>query len=767
LSSTEIEGLIIENAGVFGIVNGATSLATFRFLTLRNNGGNSSASGAFQNGSDYAFAILNSCVFENNIGTGGGAAFRNPYDSSFLIERCTFSGNDAAYGGAISNAGLEQPCPTDPCDTQPIPRVRLCNFDTNTATSVAGAIYNDGDLMLLACSITGNQAGGDGGAIQMNEGRLIMQDTAFVDNVSPGFGGAIYIARGCLLSGHSCLFAKNSCEFGGGAIYGLALNSALFQNCTVTDNIAGAYGGIYLESDEQTSCYQPGTVEVRVENSILWNNYCDSSPCGDYAGQLKVIVDSVADTAIVNYTCLEDLVTSTYDTSGVGNIPDDPEFRDPANNNWRLTGNSPCIDAADGEVIPQDGDDADGDSRVVCNGCTTEDSGEHLPDLDLARRINDVIAVTDTGLDPDDSCPLECEVVPDMGAYEFVACADCEARGDLNGDGDVNGLDIQPFTLCAVMESAAEIACLCGDFSGPTGAPDGVTNRYDIPCFIELLLTGSNSCSGPVLCGSELLSITDCNDNDIPDANDIAFGTSLDCNKNGVPDECDLADETSTDVNSNDVPDDCEPDCNGNNVPDDWDISEETSNDVNGNAIPDECEPDCNANDVPDAWDISTSASEDCNENGIPDECDDDCNDNDVPDACDIADSTSEDCNENGVPDECDLARSMLPSFDCNDNDVPDECDIANETSEDANENGIPDECEEESLWGGGGESMMSGGEDGGAYDAEAAWAAFYEWYEGQVFSEESDWPTLTGSQRFDRVINELEFLGLPYARPW
>jgi len=62
---------------------------------------------------------------------------------------------------------------------------------------------------------------------------------------------------------------------------------------------------------------------------------------------------------------------------------------------------------------------------------------------------------------------------------------------------------------------------------------------------------------------------------------------------------------------------------------------------------------------------------------------------------------------------------------------------------------------------------MMSGGEGGGEYDAEAAWAAFYESYEGQVFGEETDWHTLTGSQRFERIMNELEFLRLPYARPW
>ena len=37
-------------------------------------------------------------------------------------------------------------------------------------------------------------------------------------------------------------------------------------------------------------------------------------------------------------------------------------------------------------------------------------------------------------------------------------------------------------------------------------------------------------------------SSQDCNDNGVPDAQDIAQGTSLDCNSNGVPDECDVGD---------------------------------------------------------------------------------------------------------------------------------------------------------------------------------------------------------------------------------
>ena len=51
---------------------------------------------------------------------------------------------------------------------------------------------------------------------------------------------------------------------------------------------------------------------------------------------------------------------------------------------------------------------------------------------------------------------------------------------------------------------------------------------------------------------------SDCNNNGVPDATDIANGTSQDCNGNGIPDSCDIASGNSRDVNLNGIPDECE-----------------------------------------------------------------------------------------------------------------------------------------------------------------------------------------------------------------
>ena len=130
-----------------------------------------------------------------------------------------------------------------------------------------------------------------------------------------------------------------------------------------------------------------------------------------------------------------------------------------------------------------------------------------------------------------------------------------------------------------------------------------------------------------VITGDIAVAPPDCNNNGIPDGEDISGGTSSDCNSSGVPDEC----EGMADCNSNGVLDGCE----------EW--------------------FDCNTNGWPDECDIAEGASSDCNSNGVPDKCDlasgtgDDCNSNGVLDDCDVAGGTSHDCNGNGRPDECDV----------------------------------------------------------------------------------------------------------------
>lgn len=53
---------------------------------------------------------------------------------------------------------------------------------------------------------------------------------------------------------------------------------------------------------------------------------------------------------------------------------------------------------------------------------------------------------------------------------------------------------------------------------------------------------------------------TDCNGNGVPDACEIADGSSADCNANGIPDECEISDGSASDCDGNGIIDICEYD---------------------------------------------------------------------------------------------------------------------------------------------------------------------------------------------------------------
>ncbi len=144
----------------------------------------------------------------------------------------------------------------------------------------------------------------------------------------------------------------------------------------------------------------------------------------------------------------------------------------------------------------------------------------------------------------------------------------------------------------------------------------------------------------------------DCNNNGIPDNQDVASGHSADCNANQFPDECEL---TNNDCDANGIPDECQlaTDCNDNHIPD---ICDAVGHDCDANGIPDSCEPDCNANDIADPCDVPPiGAMADCDHNLQPDICQNDCDRNGVIDVCEIASGAQRDCNANSIPDNCDV----------------------------------------------------------------------------------------------------------------
>jgi hypothetical protein len=138
-------------------------------------------------------------------------------------------------GGAIRNYGT--------CE------LTECTLSGNSANGDGGAIYNDrGDMTLTRCALFGNSATSDGGAIFNVSGKMALRQCTLSGN-SAVWSGALYhhssfnlILTQCTLSGNSATSAGGG---RGGAIY--LAGWATLTHCTLSGNSAYRGGAIYQD----------------------------------------------------------------------------------------------------------------------------------------------------------------------------------------------------------------------------------------------------------------------------------------------------------------------------------------------------------------------------------------------------------------------------------------------------------------------------------------------------------------------------------------
>jgi PKD repeat protein len=209
--------------------------------------------------------------------------------------RCAWVGNGAIFSGfTVANGTALGDGGGVLCESGG--NVTNCVLTGNTASARGGAAYSG---TLNRCVLTGNSAGGDGGA---------------------AYNAHLY----------NCTVAANSAQISGGGAYGGTLH-----NCVLFTNSAAGYGAgacAYASLYNCTLIANSGLQSVggaegcTVYNSIIVSNRARSAP--DYAG------------GYLEYCC-----TTQLPASGVGNISADPLFVNAAAGDFRLSPNSPCIDA--------------------------------------------------------------------------------------------------------------------------------------------------------------------------------------------------------------------------------------------------------------------------------------------------------------------------------------------------------------------------------------------------------------------------------------
>ncbi|MBU1734440.1 MAG: hypothetical protein KJ692_04290, partial [Verrucomicrobia bacterium] len=219
--------------------------------------------------------------------------------------------------------------------------VSNCVMVGNYARCYGGGVslYNGGTMN--NCIISNNYVGSYGGGVRLYGGSgspAIMNNCMVVGNYCEGpFGGGVQMdsyseANNCLIAGNT-----NSNQGGGAFLWHgpISLNS-----CTIVGNDSGSSAGgglqFYLTSATLTNC-------------IVWGN-TTTLASSNYNG---------AATQDFSYVC-----SGPIKTPGTGNTGSDPQFVGQATGNYRLTANSPCVNAGTYQSWMTGAADVDGHRRL-------------------------------------------------------------------------------------------------------------------------------------------------------------------------------------------------------------------------------------------------------------------------------------------------------------------------------------------------------------------------------------------------------------------
>jgi hypothetical protein len=268
---------------------------------------------------------------------------------------------------------------------------------TNTQQGQGGALWTTGAAIVRDCTFIGNSAR-VGGALTARGARfVVVARCAFYDNRALIMGGAIDNAidawppgngQGLLVT--NCLLAGNEASDGGAIssryFFGPDTNSLWLVSSTLVRNRATSLGGGGLYLNENTV--------VTVANSLFRDN---TGPSGaqiyglDGSTHVNVLHSNVQGG-------LAGVASGGNVSWGAGNLDADPLFADPdgpdgdpathLDNDYRLSALSPCIDAGENAWVLPDAADTDLDGDVT--------EPEPLDYYGMPRQV-DVPSVPDTG----------------------------------------------------------------------------------------------------------------------------------------------------------------------------------------------------------------------------------------------------------------------------------------------------------------------------------------------------------------------------------
>lgn len=246
-ATSQLKGFTLQGGSdneVGGGILCVTSSLTVKDCVFQNNSTYNDAGGLYDCAGQTAVV---GCTFLNNFAPwSGGAIYTN--NSNTTITDCHFENNTAwVWGGAVTHLGLSTP------------QVTRCTFTQNNAY-YGGAIvnyYSYGGVD--QCTFVENSSV-EGGAIWSYGVGGLFSNSLFKNNFADLRGGAIHCQADPIVA--NCILVGNTSNGRGGAVSCIFGTYMRLNNCTLVENSA---------SEGSASSAEFNSYFV-VLNSILWNN---------------------------------------------------------------------------------------------------------------------------------------------------------------------------------------------------------------------------------------------------------------------------------------------------------------------------------------------------------------------------------------------------------------------------------------------------------------------------------------------------------------
>jgi hypothetical protein len=332
---------------------------------------------------------------------GGGIAFNA---SSGTVRNCAIVQNKPKYsgGGVVAPFGSSL-------------NLVNCLVAGNTAAYGGGIACSYGSTVTMTdCIVRDNSVGNDGGGLicVFDNASLVMNNCYIAKNYSGGVGGGVSCLHNASVTMTHCAIAGNTGYNGAAGILIYDQSPATVSNCTIARNRAFAVGG------GGVWC---GKSSATVTNSIIWGN---TAPTGREISLGTGAIFSISYSNVDGGQTGVNVGASTLNWD-LGNIDADPYFVDPTNDDFHLK----------------------------------SQAGRWNPESQAWVQDDVTSPCIDAG---DPMSPIDWELFPNggfvnMGAYGGTSEASktyfggpiCETiiAGDINGDGQVNLVDLEIMAL--------------------------------------------------------------------------------------------------------------------------------------------------------------------------------------------------------------------------------------------------------------------------------------------------------------------------------